>query len=109
MSETETEAQGQRAKISGLAIASLVLSLFPFALAFHAFTSGTLTSDVLSGYFVLAPLSLVVAVMLGIAALIQRMFRTYRWWWLAFAGIVISGAWFITVCIWIMGVAGSWH
>ncbi len=107
MSETEPEAQVQKSKISWLAIASLISSIYPITFASLLFMPASRwpippSGQVLSFIFRCGPYFILVSVILGIAALIQRAFRAYRWWWLAFAGIAISVASAIIASIWVM-------
>lgn len=108
--DTESKATAeiaQKAKISVLAIASLVLSTFLLMLLTPFFIPAS--SNMQDFIFRFGPFLALCTAVLGIAALIQRAFVQRSWWWLALFGIAIPVAWVVIISIWILGVAKSWH
>jgi hypothetical protein len=108
MSELDNNAEGQEMKVSVLAVASFVLSIFfiPALMPFFApVGEGALLLSVEVGGLFFA----LVAVILGIAALIQRLSGARSLWWLGIIGIAVPIAWAVFIYCWIVGVSTSWH
>lgn len=96
-----------KVKISGLAVASIILSTFLLMFLSPLFIFIPFTDELFVCNFYFGPYLALGAVVLGIAALIQRAFVMRSWWWLAIIGIAIPVMWLIFLIIWAGGMLSS--
>jgi hypothetical protein len=95
-------------KFSGLGILSFIAGCVIWLMILSIVLGGP-TSEDLNMFFFLSPLIGLAVIILGIAAVLQRIFVKRRLWWFGILGSSLAIGCAILVCVWIMGAATSWH